>query len=404
MFFITADAQNLTGIWRGYFSSSNGLYREDVRQEMYKYEVQIDQQSNNGVKGVTYSYKSTIFYGKATLQGIYTVQTKNLILKETGLEEIKIGDKSEPCLMTCYLEYSKIGKLEVLQGTFISTNVKSKSDCGSGKVYLERVKESDFALEPFLLKKRPETTVNKAKPTIIAPPTTKASNKPTVNPNTTKKDNTVKAPVQKKTTPPVTTKTNKPVVTNPPKNNTAMQKTQPAKKNTTTTNKTVVPPVTTPPKIEPATASTWKPDATISGRKTDTPIVKWDQSPTTKGPIPRVLLERENNLIKTIYTNERVLSIAIFDNGVIDNDTISLYHNNKLVISHGKLNYTPLKLDIKCSPEDIRHELIMVAENLGEIAPNTALMVITAGKKRYEVFLTSNETRNAKVVIEYRPD
>lgn len=402
MFSITAGAQNLTGIWRGYFSSSNGLYREDVRQEMYKYEVQIDQQSNNGLKGVTYSYKTTIFYGKATLQGIYTVQTKNLILKETALEDLKIADKSEPCLMTCYLEYSKIGSLEVLQGTFISTNVKSKSDCGSGKVYLERVKESDFELEPFLLKKKPELASK-----------SKTTTRPTVRPTTTNKDNTVKAPIQKKTVPPpVTTKTNKPVVTNPPKTTTTKTtqktQTQPAKTTTTKTptktpTKTVAP-TTVPAKTEPATASTWKPDATISSRKTDTPIVKWDQSPATKGPIPRVLLERENNLVKTIYTNERVLSIAIFDNGVIDNDTISLYHNNKLVISHGKLNYTPLKLDIKCSPEEIRHELIMVAENLGEIAPNTAIMVITAGKKRYEVFLTSNETRNAKVVIEYRPD
>jgi hypothetical protein len=132
--------------------------------------------------------------------------------------------------------------------------------------------------------------------------------------------------------------------------------------------------------------------------------VKWEQPTTTKGPIPKVLLERENNLIKTIYTNERTLTVEIFDNGTIDNDTISLYHNNKLVISHGKLNFTPLRFNIKCTEEEIRHELILVAENLGEIPPNTALMVITAGKKRYEVFLTSNEKRNAKVVIEYKPD
>jgi hypothetical protein len=30
-------------------------------------------------------------------------------------------------------------------------------------------------------------------------------------------------------------------------------------------------------------------------------------------------------------------------------------------------------------------------------------MVITAGKKRYEVFLASNEEKNAKVVIRYLP-
>ena len=136
------QAQKLTGIWRGYFSSSSGIFRDDAEEEMYKYEVQIDQQSNNSTKGVTYSYKSTVFFGKSTMQGIYTESTKNLILKEIKLVELKIARNSEPCLMTCYLDYVKIGKLEVLQGTFISSNAKNKKDCGTGKVYLERVLKS----------------------------------------------------------------------------------------------------------------------------------------------------------------------------------------------------------------------------------------------------------------------
>jgi hypothetical protein len=119
LFSCTANAQKLTGIWRGYFSSSNnGIYKGSTREETYKYEIQIDQQSNDGVKGVTYSYKSTVFYGKADLQGIFTGSSKSMVFKETHLVEIKVGDKSEPCLMTCYLDYSKIGKLEILEGNF----------------------------------------------------------------------------------------------------------------------------------------------------------------------------------------------------------------------------------------------------------------------------------------------
>lgn len=411
VFLIAAGAQDLTGIWRGYFSSSNGLYREDVRQELYKYEVQIDQQANNALNGVTYSYKSTVFYGKAAFRGIYTVQTKNLILKETHLEEVKIGDKSEPCLMTCYLEYSKIGKLEVLQGTFSSVNDKTKVDCGSGKVYLERVKESDFELEPFLIKKKPESTARKTP--IIGPLKNQLSTKISAPKNTNpRKDNTVKAPVKTNTTkaatvPPKTTNVTKvvpPAISNTSKasvkqNTTTEQNKNNAKPKTTTTKPEIK---STPVTVTPPTASTWKPDATVSDRKKDTQIVKWERPPVSQGPIPKVLLERENKLIKTIYTNEKSFTVEIFDNGTIDNDTISLYHNNKLMISHGKLTYTPLKLTIDCSDEKQRHELIMVAENLGEIPPNSALMVITAGKKRYEIFLVSNEQRNAKVVVEYK--
>lgn len=122
-----------------------------------------------------------------------------------------------------------------------------------------------------------------------------------------------------------------------------------------------------------------------------------------KAPIPRVLIERENRLVRTITTSEENIQINIFDNGTIDNDTISLYHNNALVISNAKLDIRPLLLKIKCSKTDNRHELVMVAENLGEIPPNSAMMVITAGKERYEVFLASDEQRNAKVVINYVP-
>lgn len=411
VFAVAAGAQDLTGIWRGYFSSSSGLYRDDIRQELYKYEIQIDQQANNALNGVTYSYKSTVFYGKAAFRGIYTVQTKNLILKETNLEEVKIGDKSEPCLMTCYLEYSRIGKLEVLQGTFSSVNEKSKADCGNGKVYLERVKESDFELEPFLLKKKPESTARRTP--IIPPPSVQQQKRVTVpNNGSTQKANTAKAPVKINTTKPATTapKTNTATKTIPSTGSKTNTGKPPVKQNTTTQNKpvpktsnaTAKQDVKTSAIILPATASAWKPDATVSGRKRDTPIVKWENPPPSQGPIPRVLVERENNLIKTIYTNEYILTVDIFDNGTIDNDTISLYHNNKLVISQGKLTYTPLRFKIDCSEKNKRHELILVAENLGEIPPNTALMVITAGKKRYEIFLTSNEQRNAKVVVEYR--
>jgi putative heme iron utilization protein len=41
----------------------------------------------------------------------------------------------------------------------------------------------------------------------------------------------------------------------------------------------------------------------------------------------------------------------------------------------------------------------MFAENLGRIPPNTALMVITDGKNRYQVFLSSSLTENATIQL-----
>ncbi|MBX9734085.1 MAG: hypothetical protein K2X37_08470 [Chitinophagaceae bacterium] len=365
---LTLPAQNITGIWRGYFGSSNRMYRDGAPAEMYKYEVQILQNENTSIKGVTFSYKTTVFYGKASAQGIYNVKSKTLLLKETGLLDLKIGDKSEPCLMTCYLDYSKIGKLEVLQGTFISINMKDKGDCGSGTVYLEKVPTSDFKKEEFLDKKKD----------IVKKDTVRKEPKAAITAPTIKKTIPTKPPAIS-TNP---TLTPKPKVVSP-----LPQKPKPAIQQN---NITPISPKQVPSKEE-KTEQAQKP-----------PTAEPESTEKKKIPAPRVLRERENNLVKTIITDEEYVQVDLYDNGTIDNDTISVYHNNELIIKNAKLEYKAISFKIKNTPTDDIHELIIVAENLGDIPPNTALMVVTAGKKRYEIFLTSTEVKNAKVLIQYQ--
>ncbi|WP_165352408.1 hypothetical protein [Flavobacterium anhuiense] len=48
------------------------------------------------------------------------------------------------------------------------------------------------------------------------------------------------------------------------------------------------------------------------------------------------------------------------------------------------------------------HEVILVAENLGDIPPNTALMKIKAGDKKYEIKITSDEQKNAVINFKYK--
>lgn len=400
----SAQSQKLTGIWRGYFSASNGLYRGGVKEEMYKYEVQIRLNQDNSVDGVTYSYQTTVFYGKASAQGIYSPQAKSITLKETGLMELKIGDKSQPCLMTCYLDYSKIGKLEVLQGEFISVNIRDKGDCGAGKVYLEKVPVSDFQAEDFLKQKKAVDTSKKKVLPVESPKTVQpesksaAASEPTTKP-VPKTNTTQNPPVTKPSNPSTTSKTPAPKQAAP--NQPATKQTAPVVKTklgaeNNLVNKNITTPTPAPMDKKPISApATIIPKDTIPSKAKE-PIVN-------KVPVPKVLIERKNNLVKTIQTDEELIQIDIYDNGTIDHDSISLFHNNKQVIKNGGLSYTPISFKIRCAKDDHRHELIMVAENLGEIPPNTALMVITAGKKRYEVFLTSTEEKNAKVVIEYTP-
>lgn len=117
-------------------------------------------------------------------------------------------------------------------------------------------------------------------------------------------------------------------------------------------------------------------------------------------PVPLIVKSRDNPVVKQIQTMAGEIEIKLYDNGTIDGDTVSIYHNNELVVSRAKLSETPVTYRIKLDAAHRHHELIMVANNLGSIPPNTSLMIITANSKRYEIFISSSEQKNAKVVID----
>lgn len=119
--------------------------------------------------------------------------------------------------------------------------------------------------------------------------------------------------------------------------------------------------------------------------------------------MPDVIKTRSNPLLKTITTNSPDIKIELYDNGYIDGDTITVYDNNKVIAWKQGLTKKPITLNIKADPENPVHEFVMVADNLGTIPPNTALMIITTGGKRYQLFVSSDTEKNAKVVVEYEP-
>ena len=89
------------------------------------------------------------------------------------------------------------------------------------------------------------------------------------------------------------------------------------------------------------------------------------------------------------------------DDGTIDNDTVSVYLDKKLVISHAMLTDRPIVMKVHLDDDNDYHEVVMVADNEGTIPPNTSLMIVKAGDKRYEVRIISTEQKNATVVFKY---
>lgn len=287
------------------------------------------------------------------MTGSFVKISSNFRIREIRTVEVKNLGYGNTCIMNYDLVYTKSGKEEFLEGTYLGKpEVKTKEnpyewgDCGGGKVFLRKVVTSDFYVEPFLRKNNPVT-----------------------------KSTPVKPPV-----------TNKPVTLTPP----------PVVK-----NKPVVKPNITKPKEDPIRKTDVGPKVSDSAFAKKPEIKKETPSIKLPGITSDVLKNRQNELMKSLVVHDPDVIVKLYDNGEIDDDTISVYLDKKLVLSSKKLTASPLILRLKMDPENPNHELIMVAENLGRIPPNTSLMVVEAGEQRFDVRITSTEQKNAVVRFRY---
>ena len=120
-----------------------------------------------------------------------------------------------------------------------------------------------------------------------------------------------------------------------------------------------------------------------------------------KPPLPPKLADRKSELVKTIYVDTGYVQLDFYDNGVVDGDTISVYVNDMPEVSRKMLTTKPVSMKVKIDLQKTVQEVVMVGENMGTIPPNTALMIVTAGDKRYQLYLTSDEKKNAMVRFVY---
>lgn len=111
--------------------------------------------------------------------------------------------------------------------------------------------------------------------------------------------------------------------------------------------------------------------------------------------------KRQNEVVQDVIVDTSQIKIELYDNAEIDDDTVSVFLNNSLLLHRKRLTDKAIVLNIQAFP-NTDYELVMYAENLGRIPPNTSLMVITAGKRRYEMRISANEQKNAVVRIRYQ--
>jgi len=414
-------AQDLTGVWQGHFRSNNMNTRNSIFDDRYKFEVQIAQHEKN-LEAITYSYLSNLFYGKASATGAVNLKTNKVIVQEKKLLEVR-NQSGEVCIMTCFLQYSQSGGEEFLEGTYVSMNMRDSSNCGRGIVFLRKVPQSDFYKEPFLVKREKEidmalhlnppesTEIVKIKPKDSPALSHKETNAPTHHAETSKPAGVAIAKSAKPTgVPGPTTKAGATSKTGPA--NTSGSKGTASSKDKPSTTKAPKPneiskAAGTPKPVKPAPKEPeTTPLAKVGTPQTANPGIGRDSSSSFEKHFsvitPKVLQSRTTVLAKAITVNTREVVLNIYDDGAIDHDTISVYLDKKLIVSHAMLTDRPIIVTLHLDESDDYHELVMVAENEGEIPPNTSLMIVKAGDKEYDVRITSTEQKNAMVIFRYQ--
>jgi hypothetical protein len=118
-------------------------------------------------------------------------------------------------------------------------------------------------------------------------------------------------------------------------------------------------------------------------------------------PPGKILLTKEASAIfNEIRVDTGNLRLDFYDNAEIDGDTISVTVDNQVAVSRQRLSARAVTVSIRVDFVNTGHEVIMIAENEGSIPPNTALLIVTAGEKRYRLFLSSDVDQK-KVLVRF---
>ncbi len=176
----------------------------------------------------------------------------------------------------------------------------------------------------------------------------------------------------------------------------------------------IIPPITpAKPRTDAVVAKPAPPAPAVAKVKIVVPVVKTIPPPVAVvKPVPKNLQDniavapaidlknRKIEIIDQLTIVSDSLQFTLYDNGEVDGDTVSIILNGKTIVSRQGLSTIPFTKTIYLTPDlGDSVQLIMYAENLGTIAPNTGLMILNFDKKRREVRFSGDLSKNAAITL-----
>lgn len=118
---------------------------------------------------------------------------------------------------------------------------------------------------------------------------------------------------------------------------------------------------------------------------------------------PNVFLKTKLARPIVIEVSDNVVQLEIKDYLKEDGDIISVYHNRSPFIRNLKILHKPAQYTLRLDRRKELHEIILYAENLGEIPPNTSNLKVQDGAKVHQVLIQSSKEVSAVVYLRYVP-
>ncbi len=109
---------------------------------------------------------------------------------------------------------------------------------------------------------------------------------------------------------------------------------------------------------------------------------------------------RKSEFSQTVNFKSDSLELALYDNGEIDGDTVSVFMNGEALLYKQGLKATAIKKTIYLPPgKDDEFTLVLYAENLGKYPPNTGMLIVHDGEDVYNLRFSSDFQKNAGIVF-----
>ena len=229
-------------------------------------------------------------------------------------------------------------------------------------------------------KQQPETIIKQSTTPVVKEPVVAKAEPPKPEPPVVKPETPKETVIVK----PAPAKVNEPVITKaPPVKKPAMVVSNPIPSKPAE----VIIAKTEPPKVVPTVVE--KP---VPVKKTE-PV---DPSAATD------INKRKVENIQALYFKSDSLQLTLYDNGEVDGDTVSVVMNGKVIMPRVGLSTNAVKKTIDTKDIGDSIQLVMYAETLGSLPPNTGLLIVYDGSDRYEIRFSGDMQKSSAIVFRRR--